>query len=352
MIERIEQGQQGKYTGLDNGLGRINNHIYNFQRKWYYLIGGLSNTGKTTFVDFMLLNAIRDAEEQGIPIDIFYYSYEIDYETKFVQWLSNFIFYKYNIEIPPEKISGLGQYRLTQNEYDLVKMEIPHFEKLFKKIQFRFDPTNPTGIYRELLQYYDEHGEFIKEKYAGFNDFGAPEQKERISGYRAKDNRYVIVVIDHIALLNLERKFSLKENIDKMSEYAVKFRNICGTTFLILQQFNQGLHAIDRKKHKGEDLLPQQSDFKDSGNPFQDSDTALGIMNPHALDLIKIVGYDTTRIKNNFRIVNIIKNRKGKAHVAYGYYYNPKAGYFSIIPPPGELTDTIINAVKNGQYNS
>ena len=134
MIERIEQGQQGKYTGLDNGLGRINNHIYNFQRKWYYLIGGLSNTGKTTFVDFMLLNAIRDAEEQGIPIDIFYYSYEIDYETKFVQWLSNFIFYKYNIEIPPEKISGLGQYRLTQNEYDLVKMEIPHFEKLFKKI--------------------------------------------------------------------------------------------------------------------------------------------------------------------------------------------------------------------------
>lgn len=350
---RIKEGSEGKYQGLDNGLGSINDHIYYVQRKWYYLLGGLSNSGKTTLADFMVLNAIRDANENDIPITVFYFSYEIDRETKMAQWLSNHIFSKYGIEIGAEKIAQLGDYRLDESELEVVERELPYIQKLFDSIRFTFDTTNPTGVYKELFRYYDENGTFSYEDYETIDDTGRTALDRRITGYTSNNpNEYVIVVVDHIALSKIERKYSLKENIDKLSEYAVRLKNMCGTTFIMLQQFNQGMHSVDRKKYNGEELVPQQSDFKDSGNPYQDCDTAIGIMNPLAMGLSSnnIFKYNFRRMKSKFRIVNIIKNRKGKTGVVYGYYFNPKTGCFKILPDPDLMSEEVYKKIENDQY--
>jgi hypothetical protein len=355
--QRFEDGQAGKYQGLDNGLGRINKYIYNIQRKWYYLFGGLSNSGKTTLVDSMLLNAIRDAKEKGIELNIFYYSYEIDQETKFAQWMSNHIHRKYNITIAPEAIAGFGDNRLESYQAELVKMELPEVQEIFNSIYFRFDPTNPTGIYKELFDFYSRTGQWEEENYKTIEkdkyDNDVEVEKRRIVSYKSDNNeRYVIVVIDHIALCKLERQYTLKQNIDKMSEYCVWLRNICSTTFMLLQQFNQGMHSIERKKYNGEELVPQQNDFKDSGNPYQDCDTAVGIMNPHAMKSAetKIFGYDIKSIRTNFRILNIIKNRKGRAQLVFGYYFNPKTAFFRDLPLYEELSVDDISKINLGTY--
>lgn len=360
-LDRFERGQSGHYSGLDNGLGSINKYIYGVQRKWYYLIGGLSSTGKTVLVDSMLQAAIRDAEDKGIELDVFYYSYEIDAETKFAQWLSNHIYNKHNIVVSPEEIAGYGDYRLPNHLKELVKLEIPCLERIFNKINFRFDPTNPTGVYKELFDFYDKRGTWEKETYKSIDESGRLDAngnlieitKERIIGYKdSNPQRYMIVVIDHIALTKSERKFSLKENIDKLSEYFIWLRNICGTTLMVLQQFNNGLNTVDRKKYSGEDLLPQQNDFKDSSNPFQDCDTALGIMNPHKMNSNStiICGYSMEKIKRNFRIINIIKNRKGADCKVGGYYFNPSIGTFKKLPDPKSITDDICQLINNGSY--
>ena len=70
--ERIYAGLTGDYEGLSNGLDRINDYIFKTQRACYYLIGGLSGSAKTTFLDFWILNAIEDADTKGIPINIIY----------------------------------------------------------------------------------------------------------------------------------------------------------------------------------------------------------------------------------------------------------------------------------------
>ncbi len=56
LIDRIEDGLAGKYSGLNNGFDRINNYIFGIQKKTYYLIGGNSGVGKSTFLDFILLS--------------------------------------------------------------------------------------------------------------------------------------------------------------------------------------------------------------------------------------------------------------------------------------------------------
>jgi len=66
----------------------------------------LSGSAKTTFLDFWILNAIEDADTKGIPINIIYYSWEIDEMSKKANWLSILIYKKYNIVIPPERIKG------------------------------------------------------------------------------------------------------------------------------------------------------------------------------------------------------------------------------------------------------
>lgn len=194
--ERIAQGIEGKYEGLKNGLSRINKYIYGIQRKYYYLIGGLSGASKTTLCDFMLLNAIRDAEEKGTEINVFYYSYEINEGTKKANWLSNHIFNKYGLTIRPEVINGYGDNRLTDKEKEIVDTEIPYIDYLFSKVNFRFDPLNPTGIYKELMNFAESNGTFIKEDYVDEHNV----RKQRIVSYKPNNPEvYNVIVLDHYA---------------------------------------------------------------------------------------------------------------------------------------------------------
>lgn len=330
---RIDAGLAGDYQGLDNGFDKLNNFLYGIQRKWYYLIGGLSNTAKTTLVDFMVMNAIRDAELKGIELNIFYYSYEIDEESKKCVWLSNHIFNKYRLSIPPEKIAGFGDNRLSKIEEEIVNKEIPYIDKIFERINFRYDPINPTGIYKELMDHFNKIGKFNYETYNGVDEYGNQKEMKRIVSYTPNNLlAYNIVVHDHIALTKIEKKYTLKENLDKLSEYYVWLRNLCGLTIFAIQQFNQTLNSVERKKYSGIDLSPQQNDFKDSGNPFQDCDTACGVMNPKALDMDSWGKFNVKKMGDHFRVFKIIKNRKGRTNISCPLYFNPKAGFFKELP--------------------
>jgi len=329
--EQISKGIDGHFQGLANGFNRINELLFNIQRATYYLCGGLSGAAKTTLVDFMILNAIDDADEQEIPLEIFYYSYEIPENRKKISWLSNHIHKKHGVSIHPKVIQGKGDFRMNIREQELVDSEIEHIDEVFKRINFRFEPTNPTGIWKELWDYAELNGKFEYEEYT----MSDGKKGKRIVRYHANNpEAYVFIVIDHIYLAKLERGFTRKENIDKLSEYFIFFRNICGYTIFAVQQFNQGLSNVDRQKFKGVDLSPHQGDFKDSTNPYQDCDVAIGVMNPFKMDMQEYMGYDLTQLGSSFRLFKIMKNREEEDNVCYGLYFKGSAGTFEELPLP------------------
>lgn len=341
MIERIKAGLKGDYEGLDNGLDRINEYIFKTQRSCYYLIGGLSGSAKTTFLDFQILNGIQDAESKNIPINVIYYSWEIDETSKKANWLSVLIFKKYNIIIPPEKIKGFGNLRLTEEEQEIVYSELIELEKIFNKINWIWEPINPTGMYKYWWNHMSTRGKFIKESYIDEDN----KKQERIIGFESNDPKeYNIVAVDHLYLGRLERGFNLKQNIDKISEYAVLCRNLFKMTFIFLQQFNQGLSTVERQKFKGVDISPQQSDFRDSTSPYADCDIAIGLMNAYKMDMERCLGYDINasgslkNLKGSFRMLKIIKNRLSRDNIAIGLLFMPKIGSFKELPHPMDLT--------------
>lgn len=343
--ERINAGLEGRFKGLDNGLNKTNKYLFGIQRSCYYLIGALSGGGKTTLVDFMLLNAIRDAFKQGIKINIHYYSFEIDEVSKKANWLSSLIFKKYNRVIPPEKIKGFGNLRLDLEEQALVRDLLPELDEIWSKVNWYWEANNPTGMNKEIFHFMEKRGEFEKTQYT--NELG--EVKDKIVKFIPKDaTEYNIVVVDHIYLLKRESKsgkmFDAKENIDKWSEYCVRLRNLFGMTIFNIQQFNQGLSSIDRAKYKGVDIAPQHNDFKDTTNPFQDCDVAIGLMNAYKMDMQTCLGYNINvagapyNLKDRFRMLRIIKNRLSRDGLSIGLLFLPESNEFSELPYPKDFT--------------
>lgn len=345
--ERIKAGIAGKYKGLSNGLIRINQFLFGVQRNCYYLLGGQSGTFKTTLADFIVLNAIEDAEEKNIKLNVFYYSYEIDELTKKCNWLSVLAFKRYGREISPERIKGLGINRLNSEEEELIESLIPEVDALFEKIKFRFKAENPTGIRNELFAFAETKGHWI---YGEYRDKDGELKKFKDKFTLNDPDEMFLVIIDHLYLLKKERGFTTKETIDKMSEYSVSLRNTFGMSFLYLQQFNQGLSSVERAKYKGADLSPQQTDFRDSTSPYADADVVLGIMNPYKLNMDKCLDYDVYKLGGNMIMLKIIKNRLSRDNIAVGIVPNPKSGSFRELPPIKEMTDEIYKKAKEGNY--
>jgi replicative DNA helicase len=336
--QRIQEGLDGKFAGLKNGFKRVNDYIFNVQKSCYTLIGGDSGTFKTTVLDFIVSNAIEDAIAKGIDLTVYYYSFEIDELTKKCNWLSRAVNKKYGVEIPPQKIKGLGydpsdpdtfDKKLTDDEQQMVDSCVDEVNLMFSKINFIFDPINPTGIRNDVFKHFEKHGTILHESYV--NELG--QTKQRISGYKPNNpNAHFILCIDHLALMKDEQGFDTKQNIDKMSEYTVQLRNLFGVSSFYLQQFNDSLSSVDRAKFKGVDLSPQKSDFKDSRNPYQDADVVIGLMAPYKLDMPTCLGYDVGRLRRNLIMLKIVKNRLADDNIAFGIYVKPRTGSFIELP--------------------
>lgn len=347
--ERVKEGLIGKYQGLKNGLSRINRYIFGVQRGCYTLIGGLSGAAKTTLVDFMLINAIKDANEKKIPINIFYYSLEIDEFSKKANWLSVLIYNKYGRTVTPETIKGLGEFRLTEEEVQLIDDVYPELEEIWNKINWIWESINPTGIWKSAYEFMSKRGQFITEDYV---DEHGKTQKRIVKFINNNPNEYNVIVGDHLALMRIEsrdgKQFTLKENLDKMSEYNVRLRNLFGMTIIWLQQFNQGLSSVERQKFKGVDISPQQSDFKDSTSPYQDADIVMGIMNAYKMDMEKCSNYSvntpgaTYNLKDRFRLLKIVKNRLSRDNINIGLLFQAESGYFEELPKFNEITNNDI----------
>lgn len=327
--KRISDGLDGKFEGLSIGLPKLSTFIFGIQRSTIGLIGAGSGVGKSTLLDFIILNALEDAENKGITLNVFYNSFEIDKLTKMCNWLSVRIYDKYQIIIPPEVIKGFGKHRLTESQQELVNSEIDYIEGLFNKIHFNFKPENPTGLYKRCWKFMESRGEFIKQTYIDDNN----EEKTKIIGFKANSsNEYNLMVTDHLYLLKKEREMDTKRTIDKFSEYQVELARLFGFSFINLQQFNQGLSSVDRVKFKGVDLAPQQSDFRDSTNPFSDSDWVIGLMNPYKLDMDNCLGYNISKLKARMILLKLIKNRLSKDNVGIGLFSTFAAGSFEELP--------------------
>ena len=78
------------------------------------------------------------------------------------------------------------------------------------------DSTNPTGIYKTLVRYADEHGKREYNDITTIDEFGDKKTIKTFKSYTPNDiDEYVIVVTDHLGLLQEESGMDKRNTIRK-----------------------------------------------------------------------------------------------------------------------------------------
>ena len=345
-LKEVQRGIEGRNKGLNCGLKRLNKFINGIQKKTYYLVGALQKSGKTALVDciFVLYPYLL---EKKANVKWIYYSYEIDLMEKMAKFCAFFMDYKHGIYCDSNYILGRGEHRVKPEHLPLIE-DIYNNEliDLFGKyddeghqlsegrITFFEEKINPQGVKNYLMKYAEDNGEFIKKKVTIKGEEGQLKEIDVVTGYKEKDeDLYTIIIVDHLALTKREKGLNLKENIDRLSQHMVFFRNICKFTPVLISQFNRDMGKIERMKFSGEQLQPTLEDFKDSGDPGADASLVLGLFNPTLLPHLRThLGYDLIKIGKSYRSLHILASRNTETGVNLSLMMEGKTGMFRELP--------------------
>jgi len=389
LITAFQKGQQGTNIGLPMGAGlkAISKKIRGLQRAMMYVVAAAPKGGKSTFVDvgfviapflYVLANnlvyqeyidsglTVEQIREQyginHIDFEIIYNSYEIDRVSKEFDFVAHFLNSDYGIEtialdegvtFEKEKIVPLSadylRGKLEDDNGKLIKVKATIVEKIREVYNNRIIPLfgqydslgnlekkgcitfldvreNPTGIRKWLIDYASKNGTIIYDKFVGKDN----KVHEKIRSYIPNNpDKIVFVVTDHLRKLVTEQGFTLKQTVDKYSEYCVELKNIFKFTFIQIIHLNRSMTDISRMKHQDDMLYPNSDDVKETGNLAEDCDYMFTIFNPNddRYNLPKHFGKRIKDIHNNllypnYRSIHLVENRHGPypQHFAVNMY--------------------------------
>lgn len=344
-LKYVDDGRKGLNKGIPMGFSRLDRFLRGLQKKKYYLVGGSTGTGKTAFVDeAFVINPYNwiTKNKSKESLKVFYFSFEIDLESKLAKWVSYQLFIDERIEVDPEHILGMDmqseddtENRLSEELYTKIKMYKEHFEKMFEFIEFEDVPMQPTAMINKVKNYFEANGKWVEFERTVNN------KVQKVKYYKANNpDEYVIIIVDHVGLVRPERAskgeagLTKKGTIDKLSSQLIELRNKYKAIPVVVSQFNRELGDIQRQRFK--ELVPQLEDFKDSGNSQEDANVVIALFSPKRYNIDRYLEYDlkskSYEIGDFFRALFVIKNRGGRDGVSLGTRFLGHCGYFEEIP--------------------
>jgi hypothetical protein len=348
LYHEIKRGIEGKNKGIPMGFNRLNRYI-GIRKSMYYLVGGLTGSGKTSFIDdaFVLnpfdwfyKNSIKN-QNTDIKLKIIYRSMERNRTYKLAKWLARKIFIDTGVEIQVSKLLGWTFEKLTPEELELVEKYEDYMDAMETVIEIIDGAENPVGVAKDIREYAETNGIFKKIPYG--------------EEYTPNDeNLITLVVVDHIGLLRPTKLFpSKKASIDKMSDEFRYFRDTCGFSFVAVSQFNRSIANPIRIKQG--DVEPQLEDFKESSSTQDDADIVLALFDPIRYKVDDPSGYDLDELRDNYgakfyRSLRLIKNSYGEDDIRVGLAFMGSIGYFKELPKQREITEGDYETVRNKTY--
>jgi hypothetical protein len=311
----------------------------------YFLIGGNTGSGKTSFIDDAFVLNPFDwyimHNDPKIKLRIIYRSMERSRTYKFAKWVSRKIFLDQGIIIPVPKLLGWTE-KMSHDEHDLFLMYEDYMGRMEDVITIIDGPENPVGIAKELKAHALKHGKI--EQLDEYNKVYVPNN----------ENEVTLVVIDHIGLLKTTKdQPSKKEAIDKMSDELRYARDFFGYTPVVVSQFNRSISNPMRIKNG--DVEPQLEDFAESSSTQNDADVVLALFDPIRYKVSDPSGYELDKLKDvfgakYFRSLRLIKNSYGEDDVRIGLGFLGQIGMFKELPKRSGMSESDYESVVNKTF--
>lgn len=343
--KEVQYGMDGRNNGIPMGFNRLNRYI-GIRKSMYTLVGGLTGSGKTSFIDdAYVLNPfdwyISKENKTNIKLRIVYRSMERSGTYKLAKWISRKIFMDEGFIIPVPKLLGWTE-KMTKDEHDLFLMYEEYAEKMKEVITIIGGPENPVGIAKELKEHALQHGKI--EQVDQYNKIYIPND----------ENEITLVVLDHIGLLKTTTaQPTKKQAIDKMSDELRYARDFYGYSPVVVSQFNRDISSPMRLKNG--DVEPQLEDFADSSSTQNDADVVLALFDPMRYKVEDPSGYDLNKLRDEFgakyfRSLRLIKNSYGEDDVRIGLGFLGQIGMFRELPKQRDMIDDDYFSITNKSF--
>jgi hypothetical protein len=342
--QEVQNGLDGRNGGIPMGFNRLNRYI-GIRKSMYFLVGGLTGSGKTSFIDDAFVLNPYDwyitQKNPGIKLRVIYRSMERSRTYKLAKWVSRKIFLDTGTIIPVNKLLGWTE-KMTKDEHDLFLMYEDYMGNMGETITIIDGPENAVGIAKELKVHALQNGRI--EQVDEYNKIYVPNDPSEIT----------IVVIDHIGLLKTTKDQTTKKAaIDKMSDELRYARDFYGYTPVAVSQFNRDISNPIRIKNG--DVEPQLEDFADSSQTQNDADVVLALFDPLRYKVDDPSGYSINKLKDQFgakyfRSLRLIKNSYGEDDVRVGLGFMGQIGMFKELKKMKDMTDADYESVVNKTF--
>lgn len=345
----------GGFNSIPFGITSLDKFVPGIMKGTMYKVTASSGVGKTQIAKHLFVNQpyrfVKANPHLRIKLKIFYFALE-ESQTEFMATLiCNRLQEVYGIRITPLALKSMGSYHLDDTVYEKVILCREYFRELEQAIEIVDYISNPFGMYKYVRDYARANGRFY---------FKGVEVNPEVPGtmydtYTANDpNEWVIVVSDHISLLQAEQKDTLFLAMQKWSaEYCRK---------QITKHFNYAVaniqqQAADKERleftNTGQSietkLEPSLDGLGDCKVTGRDDMVIMGLFAPDRYEIEKHLGYDIGLLKDNYRSLSILKNRYGPPNVKIPLYFDGGTNTFKQLPEVGtEELGRIYNNFKQG----
>ena len=166
------------------------------------------------------------------------------------------------------------------------------------------------------------------------DDFGNKVKREAFDYYELNNpHKYIIPIIDTLNLIDTERGMTLKQAMDKMSEYCAKIlRNRYYMSPIVVQQQAFEVEKLDEFKMRQGNVRPSVAGLGDSKYAARDANIVLGLFSPARLGIKRYLGYNIEVMQDNIRFLEVCVNRDGELGGIVALYFDGACSYFRELP--------------------
>ena len=345
LAREVQLGLDGRNSGIPMGFDRLNRYI-GIRKSMYTLVGGLTGSGKTSFIDdAYVLNPLdwymSKNNTTDMKLHIIYRSMERSSTYKMAKWISRKIFMDHGTIIPVPKLLGWTD-KMTKDQHDLFLMYEDYIGEMNEVVTIISGPDNAIGIAKQVNKHALANG--VIEEINEFNRVYVPNH----------ENEITLIVVDHIGLTKTTKdQTTKKQAIDKLSDEMRYARDFFGYSPVLVSQFNRDISNPIRIKNG--DVEPQLEDFAESSSTQNDADVVLALFDPMRYKVSDPSGYDVDKLKDEFgakyfRSLRLIKNSYGEDDVRIGLAFLGQIGMFKELPRLKDMSDYEYQSVVNKTF--
>ncbi len=348
-----ERKLKGGFNSIPFGHKRLMHYIPGVQKRNITIVTANSGVGKSKLTKnlyaFRPVEFVLNNPGSGLDVTVKYFCLEEPAKA----WTQSHDCYTLKtIHGDRVSIKELKSMLDPEDPHAVVNAEIidkldaldAYFDRFDEKVHLIDDIRRPYAIYKHVQDYMETLGDWTL-KPVKFWDPVAKVLKTKMGRDKfilKNPNHYVIVIIDHLALIEPEKGQTLHEAIRIFSSrYATNLRNVYDCAVIMVQQ-----QSSEKEKqqytYKGASieskLEPSLDGLGDCKLTQRDADEVIGLFAPDRYEIAEHEGYDISKLNDNYRSLSILKSRDGMPNKRLALFFDGATNYFSELPKKADMT--------------